>query len=323
MENLHLSPSKVTSDITCPSPSGKPKGKERPIAVIGASSMDFYSYVDHFPKEGETILAEKFEKVSGGKASNQAYMVSNLVQESKVCFISCVGDDENGKVLKENMKKYKGIDQNIHVIPNTNTTISQIFIDKNYEKRTVTTTGCHQHFSSKEIDKSWSDIQTCRVLLCSMELNEDVILYALKKAKFIGMLTILNPTNPNKNISKELLNLCDVICPNQEEASIISGIEIKTVQDAKEAAKIIRKKGGKTIIITLGSKGSIIYEKESLQVIEVNGVENPVDVSGIGDCWIGSLTYFLGCSIPTVDSIHLASFLASISLQKFGIRSLT
>ena len=134
--------SKDTNDqILLPSPSGKPKGKERGIAVLGASTMDFYSYLDHFPKEGETLLANDFKKIPGGKASNQAYMISNLVQESPVCFISSVGDDENGKILKENMKKFYNNDKNIHVISNMNTTISQIFIDKNQKKRKVTTTG--------------------------------------------------------------------------------------------------------------------------------------------------------------------------------------
>ena len=134
------------------------------------------------------------------------------------------------------------------------------------------------------------------------------------------MTTILNPTNPKKEISKELLSLCDIICPNKQEASILSGIDIKTIEDAKEAAKIIRNKGGKTIIITLGSEGPVVYEKDELQVLEGTKIENIVDISGTGDCWVGSLTYFLGCSIPLIDSIYLAFYLASI-LQTFGVQN--
>jgi ribokinase len=97
--------------------------------------------VDHFPKEGETLLATKFKNLQGGKGANQAFMISNLTQTFPVCFVSCVGEDENGKNLKDQMKMFKNSEQNIHVIPNINTTISQIFIDKNNNKKSVISTG--------------------------------------------------------------------------------------------------------------------------------------------------------------------------------------
>jgi ribokinase len=175
--------------------------------------------------------------------------------------------------------------------------------------------------TTKEIDKSWSDIQICHVLLATLELSEDVLLYTLKKAKDSGIQIILNPTHAKKDMSTELLTLANIICPNKQEASNLSGIEIQNVEDAIEAAKIIRKKGGNTIIITLGSDGCILYKDDELTLLESTMVENIVDVSGIGDCWVGSLTYFIGCSIPIVDSIYLASYLSSLSLLKDGVQS--
>jgi ribokinase len=175
--------------------------------------------------------------------------------------------------------------------------------------------------TTKEIDKSWSDIQNCHVLLATLELSEEVLLYTFKKAKNSGIQIILNPTHAITNMSTELLSLADILCPNKQEASKLSGIEIKNAEDAMEAAKIIRKKGGNTIVITLGPDGCVLYKDDELTLLESTMVENIVDVSGIGDCWVGSLTYFIGCSIPIVDSIYLASYLSSLSLLKDGVQN--
>ena len=42
------------------------------ILVIGSLNMDFVADVSHIPTVGETILAENFELVPGGKGANQS-----------------------------------------------------------------------------------------------------------------------------------------------------------------------------------------------------------------------------------------------------------
>ena len=45
------------------------------ILVIGSLNMDFVADVSHIPTVGETILAENFELVPGGKGANQSYAI--------------------------------------------------------------------------------------------------------------------------------------------------------------------------------------------------------------------------------------------------------
>ena len=45
----------------------------RRVGVIGSLNVDYVSYVRDNPRKGETILADDFSIVPGGKGANQAF----------------------------------------------------------------------------------------------------------------------------------------------------------------------------------------------------------------------------------------------------------
>lgn len=50
------------------------------ILVIGSLNMDFVAGVSHIPTIGETILANDFELVPGGKGANQSYAIGKCME---------------------------------------------------------------------------------------------------------------------------------------------------------------------------------------------------------------------------------------------------
>ena len=46
--------------------------KRPTITVVGSNMVDLITYTDRMPKEGETIVAPRFEMGFGGKGANQA-----------------------------------------------------------------------------------------------------------------------------------------------------------------------------------------------------------------------------------------------------------
>ena len=42
------------------------------LLVVGSLNMDFDSFVDRLPLPGETVSANDFKRISGGKGANQA-----------------------------------------------------------------------------------------------------------------------------------------------------------------------------------------------------------------------------------------------------------
>lgn len=73
------------------------------IVVIGSSSMDLVVTAPKRPIAGETIIGESFKTIPGGKGANQAVASSRLGAE--VIMIGCIGDDNYGEVILENLQK--------------------------------------------------------------------------------------------------------------------------------------------------------------------------------------------------------------------------
>ena len=69
------------------------------IIVAGSSNIDMNIYVKKLPRPGETIGEGRFMQANGGKGANQAVAAGRLGGD--VLFLTCVGDDMQGRMLKE------------------------------------------------------------------------------------------------------------------------------------------------------------------------------------------------------------------------------
>jgi len=293
------------------------EGKEANVAILGVSQTDYCLHVDTFPKDGETLLGTKYTKLPGGKGSNQSIMCSKLMETNEVVFISCVGDDEEGEFLKKNLTNIKT--DFIFTLKNVNTTISQNIICKDI-KTSILTHGANQELSEEHLDKSWEKVKSCKVFLCQLENKPELTLYGLKKAKKDGITTIFNPSPPIQGLSNDYFINSDIICLNKVEAEVITGIEVSSVENAYDAALEIVKKGSKSVIVTLGEKGSVFVDQTNKIYIPATKVK-VIDASGVGECFIGSLAYFVASGVNIIDSISLSCYLASVSVQYVGTRA--
>jgi len=114
----------------------------------------------------------------------------------------------------------------------------------------------------------------------------------------------------------------NVICLNEMETEILTDKKINSNEDIEKCAKIIQEKGSQNVIITLGSKGFFILdEKGEGNFKDAIEVENVVDTLGVGDCFVGSFAFFIASGIDVLDSLNLANYLASISVQFVGIQN--
>jgi ribokinase len=233
--------------------------------------------------------------------------------------------------MKENFKKLnmKNVDSNIFLMENVNTTIAQVMVEETGNNRIVLTTGANDHLNQTHFDENWENIRKCSIFLCQLEVNMELVGYCLKKAKEEGIFTILNPAPARKDLTDDFFKFSDLIAPNETEAEILTGIEIKTVEDAIASAKILQKKGVSQVIITLGSNGSLYLDKNGeAHHIPSCKVSKVVDTTGaglfffkflfFGDCFLGTLTYFLSCKVDMLTGIQYATFLSSLAIQKKG-----
>jgi sugar/nucleoside kinase (ribokinase family) len=123
--------------------------------------------------------------------------------------------------------------------------------------------------------------------LVQLENNLDAIVALIEMAHGLGKTVILNPAPCSDEIIP-CLPFVDVITPNETEASLLSGVDVRDLDTAKEAALIIADMGAKKVLITMGSRGALLLDNKQFSHIRAFPAVT-VDTTGAGDAFNGAL----------------------------------
>ena len=111
----------------------------------------------------------------------------------------------------------------------------------------------------------------------------------------------------------DILPFVDILKANEVEMEVLTGSA-----DPYEAARILAGWGVKEVVLTLGSKGSLIYADGSYYEIPAYAPEAVVDATGCGDTYMAGYLYrrSQGDSIP--DAGRYAAAMCSLKLARKG-----
>ena len=118
-------------------------------------------------------------------------------------------------------------------------------------------------------------------------------------------------------LRKKIFPFCAVITPNIYEASVLSGIDIKTIADMKKAAVRLREYGPETVIITGGhledAAMDILYDGKFhyLKSRKIKG-----EYHGTGCTFSAALTAMLAKGHSVLDSAKEAKKFMNRALKK-------
>lgn len=287
------------------------------IIVIGSCNTDMVIKVDHLPVPGETVLGGSFMMNPGGKGANQAVAAARL--KGNVCFIAKTGNDLFGKRSIEQYEEEGLHIEHIYTDPNLPSGVALIMVDISGENNIAVASGANGSLSSQDIEKARSVIETGDILLMQLEIPMETVEYAARMMKEQGKRVILNPA-PAQALSDNLLRDLYMIIPNETEAEILSGIQVTDWESARKAADIIRAKGVEIVVITLGSKGALIRDKNEYCEVPVSKVE-AVDTTAAGDTFCGALCVALAEDKSVLEAVRFANKSASISVTRMGAQA--
>ncbi len=288
------------------------------IAVVGASNIDLISYIPRLPSMGETLHGTEFRMGFGGKGANQAVMAARLGAD--VSMITKLGDDIFGNQTLENFQK-NGIDTaNVFFTDKAFSGVAPIAVDPSGKNSIIIVTGANDLLNKAEILSAKESIISSKVLVCQMEIPIQISLEAMRIAGKTGAIKIFNPAPASKDIPYELYSLVDILCLNESETEIMTGIKINTQKDAENAGRVFLNKGVKTTIITLGGKGSMLIAEGITEYFEADKVE-VVDSTGAGDAFIGSLAVYLGKGFRISEATNYANKIAGLSVRGKGTQT--
>lgn len=255
------------------------------VVVLGSINMDLVIRCKHLPRPGETIIARSSQEVPGGKGANQAVAAARL--GGHVSMIARVGNDAFAGRLLENLQREKVHTDSVLQCDDTASGIAIVNVEDSGENSILVVPGANHQLSPDDVAKFQSLIESSDLLLAQLEVPLPTVQAAFALARSLGKRLILNPAPMPTDFPAELFQV-DLICPNQSEASALLGVQIETVEDAKQAVKQLLARGAKAVIITLGGQGAVLHDGQQVTWIPPFPI-TPVDTTAAGDAFAGAL----------------------------------
>jgi ribokinase len=286
--------------------------------VVGAANIDLISYVPRLPRMGETLHGSAFHLGYGGKGANQAVMAAKL--GARVTMVTKLGRDVFGEGTLENFRRW-GVDTtHVAVTDEAFSGVAPIMVDEEAHNSIVIVTGANDLLNGAELERASPAMAGADVVACQLELPVAVTLQALRIARAEGVRTVLNPAPAMADLPAELVELSDVLCPNQGEAALLTDRPVRTVDDAAEAARILIGRGAGSVVITLGEAGCVVASDGKVEHV-AGTPTTAVDTTGAGDAFVGALSYFLAAGFPLPASAARATVIAGRSVQARGTQT--
>ncbi len=189
-----------------------------------------------------------------------------------------------------------------------------ILVDTKGENCIVLSSGTNRLVS---IDAETIDlIKHAKILMLQLEIAPEVVYEAIEIAASGGVPVLLNPA-PAIVLKPEIYAKIDYLIPNETEATLLTGEQVKDIWTAEKAADTLLQRGVKNVIITLGAEGSLLATSESKTHIPTFKIE-VVDTTGAGDAFIGGFASVLVEGKTVESALKLASAAGALAATKPG-----
>lgn len=281
------------------------------ILVVGSLNADLVVRAPRFPQPGETISGEDLQVIPGGKGANQAVAAARLGAE--VSMLGRVGRDNFGDFLIQNLQS-NHVDTQLVQREDASTGTAIIVVDANGQNSIVLSAGANGKVSPQDVEHT--SFPAGGLLLLQLEIPLPSVLRAAQRAREHGLRVILNPA-PARSLPDELIALADFLIPNETELSLLTGMEVNDLPSTEAAARALLGRGAKTVIVTLGSMGALIVDKDTCTHVDTFKV-NVVDTTAAGDAFIGGFAHALLENKSLEESVRHGCACGALATTKFG-----
>ena len=298
--------------------------RDKQIAVIGDIMLDKYHWGNHVRMSPEApvpvVDIESTTESLGGAANvlNNLYFLG-----AKPIMIGVVGDDDAGVAVKKK-------------IQTENLPIEGIFFDSSRQttvKERVISGGRHVVRMDWEDRNPISDDIVRKMVdyLSSISREVDAViiqdynkgvvtndLITKVAAKCIAndLILTIDPKRENFLQYKKVT----LLKPNVLETSEALGFEIANQSDVRKAGReILDRLECQSVLITQGSEGMTLFQKDGkVEHIESN-VRKVADVSGAGDTVISAYTVALAAGATPVEAAVISNYAAGLVCEEVGV----
>jgi ribokinase len=255
------------------------------ILVVGSANIDLVTRVQRVPSPGETLLGRSFNTVPGGKGANQATAAARL--GAATWFAGCVGNDAFGEMQRRNLSA-EGIDlTHVQVHPSEPTGTAVILVADEGQNSIVVTPAANMGIRPEDLAGMAAVFELVDAVLVQLEIPLDTVESALDMARRHAVLSVVD-AGPAQQLPDAIIEKADVFSPNETEAEALTGVSIRSLDDAREAGRELLERGARRVVMKLGAMGALyIDDKEWIHVPAFS--ITPVDTTAAGDAFTAAL----------------------------------
>ncbi len=287
----------------------------RNILVVGSINMDLVVRSVRLPRPGETLIGRSFSEIPGGKGANQAVGAARL--GARVAMIGRVGSDAFASTLLGGLQT-EAIDVSaVRSTVDSSSGIAVIGVEDIGQNCITVVPGANGRLTPDDVRAAESLFATANVVLLQLEIPLDAVLAAIDLAKRLGVLTILDPAPAVTDFPPELLQV-DVVCPNESEASLLTGVEVTSRTTAEQAAMRLRDAGAKRAIVTLGDQGAVFCDEYGECGFVAGFRVDAVDTTAAGDAFAAALGVKLAEDCDFRDAVRFACAAGAVAATREG-----
>lgn len=284
------------------------------IVYAGSCLTAMTMTCQRFPAVSETITASDFYAETGGKGTNQALAASRF--GSDVYLIGCVGDDAFGESVLQTHIDF-GVDVGgVRKHPTAPTGTAFILVNSDGNNMISVALGANGKLTPDDIEQNAHIIKEADIMGFQLEHNMDYVEYGIRRVSEMGVQTLLDPA-PAKPLDKSIYPCLDYIKPNEVEASLLTGIDVRDADSAFDAAEWFLDKGVKNALVTLGEQGVVILNSEIKKHLKPPAV-NVKDPTAAGDIFCAAFMHGLADGQDLVTSAEFAVYASACSVQILG-----
>ncbi|MFD1483681.1 ribokinase [Lacticaseibacillus baoqingensis] len=284
------------------------------VVVVGSANVDQILQIPRLPQAGESLKMQGFSQAAGGKGANQA--VAAARSGAAVAFVGAVGNDANGTWMREQLTA-AGVQTKGLATRSTSTGQAFILLQANGENSILVHPGANALLTPAAVAANAASLQGADFVVAQCEIAQPAIVQAFQIAKAAGKQTLLNPA-PAAPLTAELLQLVDVVVPNETESAALSGIKIVDQASLAANAQWFLQRQAATVIITLGAHGAYVATAQTAFLVPAFAVP-AVDTTAAGDTFIGALVAALTPDGGQLKSaVRYASMASALAVQRLG-----
>jgi ribokinase len=284
------------------------------LLVIGSANIDLCLDLPTLPAPGETRGGGAFRQAFGGKGANSA--VGAAQAGAPVALIACVGRDHYGARMLAQLRAKKVDTALIEESPDAATGVAFIFLDRRAQNMIGLAAGANDRVTAARLDQLLPRLREADVILIQNEVPAATVEHLLALAAGEKWRLLYNSA-PARAVPPRLLAAVEWLVLNESEAAQLAGRPVAGAAEAETAARDLRRRGAKNVLITLGPAGVCAAHPGGFFHTPAFPVE-AVDTVGAGDIFCGVLAVACAEGRELPAAVRFASAAAALSVTRPG-----